>query len=41
MRLLPDFFRHNKTIEEFNAAAIRALEGTGTVINDLYALTAT
>ena len=39
-RFSPDFFRHNKTIEEYNAAAVRALEGTGTVINDLYALTA-
>ena len=29
----------NSDIERFNAAAIKALEGSGTVINDLYALT--
>ena len=34
-----DFFRHNKTIEEYNAIALRALKETNTVINDLYALT--
>ena len=33
------FYRHNKTIEEYNAIAIKALVGTDTVINDLYALT--
>lgn len=37
----PVFKRHNATIEAFNAAAIKALEGTGTVIDDLYAVTAT
>jgi hypothetical protein len=31
------FQRHNAVIEEFNATAIKALEGTDTVINDLYA----
>ena len=35
------FKRRNSTIEAFNAAAIKALEGTGTVIDDLYAVTAT
>ena len=34
-----DFFRHNKTIEEYNAIALRALKETNTVINDLYVLT--
>ena len=29
------FIRKNKTIDEFNAAAIEALEGSGTIINDL------
>ena len=33
-----DFRRHNSTIEKYNEAAIRALKGTGTIINDLYAL---
>ena len=33
------FRRKNTTIEEFNAAAIEALEGTGTIINDLYSYT--
>ena len=33
------FIRKNKTIEEFNRAAIEALKGTGTIINDLYAHT--
>ena len=33
------FYRHNKTIEEYNAIALKALAGTDTVINDLYALT--
>lgn len=32
--------RHNATIEKYNAVALRALEGTDTVINDLYPLTA-
>ena len=35
-----DFFRHNRTIEEYNEIAVSALEKTDTVINDLYALTA-
>ena len=34
------FTRHNSTIETYNAEALRALSGTDTVINDLYALTA-
>ena len=34
-----DFFRHNRTIEEYNEIAVSALEKTDTVINDLYALT--
>ncbi len=33
------FIRKNKTIEEFNKAAIEALKGTGTEINDLYSYT--
>ena len=33
------FKRRNCTIEAFNAAAIKALEGSGTVIDDLYAVT--
>lgn len=37
----PDFTRHNSTIEKYNARALEALLGTGTVINDLYSLTAT
>ena len=37
----PVFKRHNATIEAFNAAALKALEGTDTVIDDLYAVTAT
>ena len=32
----PGFKRTNRVIEEFNSTAIRALEGSGTVINDLY-----
>ncbi|MBO5701430.1 MAG: SGNH/GDSL hydrolase family protein [Clostridia bacterium] len=36
----PVFKRRNATIEAFNAAAIKALEGTDTVIDDLYAVTA-
>ncbi len=35
-----EFFRHNSTIEEYNAIALRALEDTDTVINDLYPLSA-
>ena len=35
----PDFYRHNSTIEEYNAIALRALADTDEVINDLYALT--
>ena len=35
------FKRRNSTIEAFNVAAIKALDGTGTVIDDLYAVTAT
>ena len=31
-----NFRRKNSTIEEYNKTAIRALEGTGTLINDLY-----
>ena len=38
-RCSADFRRHNSTIREYNAAAVAALEGTGTEINDLYALT--
>lgn len=33
-----EFRRHNSTIEKYNEAAIRALKDTGTIINDLYAL---
>ena len=33
-----DFRRHNKTIEEYNAAAISVLSGTDSIINDLYSL---
>ena len=35
----PTFTRHNSTIEKYNAAALRALSGTDTEINDLYTLT--
>ena len=35
----PNFRRLNSDIERFNDAAIKALEGTGTVINDLYEIT--
>ncbi len=35
-----DFMRRNSVIEQYNAAAINALSGTGTIINDLYAITA-
>jgi hypothetical protein len=35
----PDFFRHNETIKKYNAAAIRALSETDTVINDLWNIT--
>ena len=37
----PVFKRRNATIEAFNAAALKALEGTDTVIDDLYSVTAT
>lgn len=33
------FKRHNAVIRDYNAAAIQALAGTDTVINDLYAIT--
>lgn len=33
------FLRKNKTIKEYNDAAKKALEGTGTLINDLYEYT--
>ena len=36
----PHFKRHNTVIEEFNKAAIDALSGTDTIINDLYGVTA-
>ena len=36
----PYFKRHNNVIEEFNKAAIDALSGTDTIINDLYSVTA-
>lgn len=36
----PDFFRHNTTIQKYNAQALEALKDTDTVINDLYSLTA-
>ena len=39
-RANPDFMRHNTIIEQYNAEALRALSGTGTVINDLYSITA-
>ena len=34
-----DFRRHNAIIEQYNAAALEALDGTDTLINDLYSLT--
>ena len=34
----PDFRRHNAVIEVYNKAAVEALSGTDTVINDLYSL---
>lgn len=37
--LNPNFRRLNSDIERYNAAAINALSGTGTVINDLYEIT--
>lgn len=37
----PEFTRHNKTIEKYNAEAVKALSNTDTTINDLYALTTT
>lgn len=39
-RSKPDFTRKNANIERYNAEALRALASTDTVINDLYALTA-
>ena len=36
-KVSPLYFRHNTTIEEYNAAAVRALTPEGTIINDLYA----
>ncbi len=39
-RCNPNFRRHNSIIQKYNKAAIKALAGTDTVINDLYALTA-
>lgn len=36
----PEFMRHNATIEKYNEAAVTALTGTDTVINDLYPITA-
>ena len=33
-----DFCRHNATIEKYNQAALRALSGTDTVIDDLYSV---
>lgn len=33
-----DFCRHNSTIEKYNAAAKEVLQGSDTVINDLYAV---
>ena len=38
-RCNPDFRRHNSTIEEYNATAIKALSETDVIINDLYAIT--
>ncbi len=38
-RYTPEFRRHNAIIEQYNAAAVRALSGTDAVINDLYSLT--
>ncbi len=37
----PEFTRHNKTIEKYNAEAVKALSNTDTIINDLYSLTTT
>ena len=34
-----EFKRHNAIIEKYNSIALKALENTGTVINDLYSLT--
>ena len=36
-----DFRRHNATIEKYNEAALEALAGTDTIINDLYSLSQT
>jgi hypothetical protein len=38
-KMSKDFKRHNSVIAEYNRRAVKALEGTGTVINDLFALT--
>lgn len=35
----PEFFRHNETIKKYNATALKALEETDTVINDLWEIT--
>ena len=35
----PEFFRHNETIKKYNATALKALDGTDTVINDLWQIT--
>ena len=37
----PNFTRHNSTIEKYNKAALEALSGTDTVINDLWSLSLT
>ena len=37
----PDFRRHNKTIEKYNAAAIEALSDTDAVINHLFGISFT
>lgn len=37
-RMRADFKRHNSTIRLYNETALRALAGTDTVINDLYAV---
>lgn len=37
---VPEFTRHNTTIQKYNREALRVLSETDTVINDLYTLTA-
>lgn len=37
----PEFFRHNETIKKYNAIALKALEKTNTVINNLWDITET